>query len=307
MNLEVRRGFTIVEIIVVIAIIGILVAVLIPALTGARMRAKKIAELNLISHVGKAWTMYIGDHQDKLLQGYISIDVQAHQELAWAFPDESLVPPAPLYSSYMPNDAGPWTFRLLDYLDYDWRSILFYRDTDEWTSGELREHAEIVANEPAFGYNGYYIGGWWLMDNHTQRPTHLFRSVVLTDGERTSVVSTMGSHIRKPDNQLIFCSTFFAHQGSHYHLEDDKSGSFFASPSVVARVKKWTPLPGKQIEASFDSYAPLGRFTGMPAICFADGSVESIEIETLLDQQMWIPKARKIGDIPASEFSHTVN
>jgi prepilin-type N-terminal cleavage/methylation domain-containing protein len=307
MNPKVRCGFTIVEIIVVMAIIGILVAVLVPALTGARMRAKKLDELNLISNVGKSWTMYIVDHQDKLLQGYISTEVQAQLELAWAFPDESLVPPAPLYTSAMPNDAGPWTFRLLDYLDYDWRSVLFYRDTDEWTSSELREYAEIVANEPAFGYNGYYVGGWWIMNNHTSRPTTLFQSVVLTDGERTSVVSTAGSHIRKPDQQLIFCSTFFAHQGMHYHLEDDTPGSFFASPSVLARVKKWIPLPGNQIEARFDAYAPLGRFTGMPTICFADGSVESVEIETLRNQQMWIPKARQIGDTPASEFSHTVN
>ena len=307
MSMKLRAGFSIIEIIVVIAIIGILVAILVPALQGARMRANKVSELNLLSQVGKAWTMYIGDHQDKVLRGYISKEVQAYQELAWAFPDETLVPPAPLYSENMPNDAGPWTFRLLDYFDYDWRSILFYRDTDEWNSRDLREHADVVATEPAFGYNGYYIGGWWELDNHTLRPTTLFRSVELTDGERLNVVSTTASTIKKPNHQLIFCSTFFADQGMHYHLEDNTPGSFFASPSILARVQKWIPLPGNQLDARFDSYAPLGRFTGMPTICFADGAVKTVEVEALLDQQMWIPKARQVGNIPASEFSHTVN
>jgi hypothetical protein len=27
----------------------------------------------------------------------------------------------------------------------------------------------------------------------------------------------------------------------------------------------------------------------------------------LLDQELWIPKAQPVGDIPANEFSHTFN
>jgi len=301
-----RLGFTIVELIVVIAIIGVLVAIFYPALTGARIRAKKVKELNLISHVGKAWSMYSMGHQDKLLPGYISTDVQAYKDQAWAFPDETLIPPAPDYEDNVPNEAGPWTWRLLDYLDYDWRSLLFYRDT-EWTSNELREHADVIATQPAFGYNGFYIGGWWEIDVHSNRPVVTFGSVELTDGRRINVVTTQASKLLKADNQIVFCSTFYAEEGLYYELDDDTPGTHFAIPSILARVQKWTPLLGGEIDARFDTYAPLGRFNGIPAICFADGSSRTIEIETLLDQELWIPKAQPVGDIPASEFSHTVN
>jgi len=306
MNSTKRFGFTVIELIVVIAIIGILVAILYPALAGARIRAKKVNELNLISHVGKAWSMYSMGHQDKLLPGYLSADVQAYREEAWAFPDESLIPPAPTYDSSMQNDAGPWTWRLLDYLDYDWRSLLFYRDT-EWTSNELREHADVIATQPAFGYNGFYLGGWWSMDIHEDRPAVTFGSVELTDGRRDNVVATQISQIKKADNQIVFCSTFYAQQGLYHELSDDTPGAHFANPSILARVQKWLPLLGGEIEARFETYAPLGRFNGIPTVCFADGSSNTIELETLVDQQLWIPKAQPVGEFPASEFSHTVN
>ncbi len=301
-----RYGFTVVEIIVVVSIVAVLVAILIPALSGAKNRSKKLKELNLISHVGKAWTMSSGNHLDKLLPGYLSIEMQAQKKLAWAFPNESLIPPAPNYSETDPNYAGPWTFRLLPYLDYDWRSLLFYRDT-EWTSNELRENAKIIATQPAFGYNGFYLGGWWEIDVHSDKPLVLFGSVSLADGRRRSVVTKNISSIKKPENQIVFCSTFYSPEDNIYKLEDTTTGVHFSTPSVLARVVSWLPLPENQIEARTNAYAPIGRFNGDPAICLADGSVRSVETEILLDQQMWIPVAETIGDNPAEDFSHTID
>lgn len=293
--------------IVVIAIIGVLVAILIPALSGVQARSKKLKEINLLSHVIKAWVMYSGEHQDKLLPGYISTDVQKYRKLAWAFEDTSLISPAPTYEPTIPNEVGPWTWRLLSYLDYDWRSLLFYRDTSEWTSEEIREHAEVIATEPAFGYNGFYLGGWWNMDGHSGKPTVIFGSVQLTDGRRTNVVSKMSSSIKKPSKQITFCSTFFARIGVYKELEDSTPGSHFAIPSVLARVKRWTIKPDGRVEARFATYIPLGRFNGMPAVGFADGSVRSVELVDLVDQSLWIPKAEPVGDFPASNFSHTMH
>ena len=68
---------------------------------------------------------------------------------------------------------------------------------------------------------------------------------------------------------------------------------------------KWEPLPSKRIRVNSTTFAPLGRFNGVPAICFADGSTKNVEIETLTDQTLWIPQAQQVGDVPASEFSHT--
>jgi len=306
MTLHKTRGFSITELMIVIAIIGILISIVYPALNAARKSAKKTHELSLISQVGKAWTMYSVGHQDRLLPGYVSAPVQEYQEVAWAFPDESIVPPAPNYDPDLPNDAGPWPWRLLDYLDNDWRSLLFYRDVDwDGSAGRLIDHAGVIATEPAFGYNGYYLGGNWFIDNHSNRPTYEFNAVSLTDERVVNVVSTVAAHIKNPTRQLVFCSTFLADIGTHTNLSDDTPGTYFAIPSILARVQKWEVLGSNLVEANFETPIPLGRFNGLPAICYADGHTESVEIETLLDQQLWISKAETIEDIPASEFSHT--
>ena len=300
------NGFSIVEMIVVIAIIGVLAAIILPSLNSARMRAHKTQELALISHAGKAWIMYTGDHQGKLLPGYLSTGVQQYRELAWAYPDESIILPAPEYDSEVLNNAGPWPWRLLSYMDNDWNSLLFYKEV-EWESsgGRLAQHANEIATQPAFGYNTFYLGGWWEMDNHSNKPKMLFKSVNLTDGSVESVVATIDSQIRKSSKQIVFCSTSFAERGTYNELLDDAPGTYISIPSIFARVTKWKPLGHNRIEARFDTSIPIGRFNGMPAICNADGSTMNVELETLTDQSLWISKARTIGDIPASSFSHS--
>ena len=306
MKAQPRRGFTIIELLVVISIIAILIGLMYPALTSVRNSGKKTAELNLISQVSKAWSMYGIGHQEQILPGYLSSAVQEYRKLAWAFPDESIINPAPTYDIALSNDAGPWTWRLLDYMGDSWESLLFYRDIDwDVSAGKLRDYADVIAMQPAFGYNGYYLGGWWETDDHGQKPYVKFGSVSLTDGRTTSVVSKVTSHIQKPSDQLVFCSTFLASEGIYDEVENDVAGSHFAIPSTLARVVMWESIGSGKIEVHSESHTPLGRFNRMPAIAYADGHVNSVELPDLVDQRLWIPKAQTLGDVPASEFSHT--
>ncbi|HXR04254.1 MAG TPA: prepilin-type N-terminal cleavage/methylation domain-containing protein [Verrucomicrobiae bacterium] len=60
------RGFTLVELLVVIAVIAVLAALLLPALAGAKAQAYRISCVNNENQLVTAWTIYASDNNDAL-------------------------------------------------------------------------------------------------------------------------------------------------------------------------------------------------------------------------------------------------
>jgi len=83
-----KYGFTLVELLVVIAVIALLMAILLPALTRAREQGKRAVCLHHLQQLFIAWTMYADNNNDKTVRGDAGeYDSWHPNEIPWVMKD----------------------------------------------------------------------------------------------------------------------------------------------------------------------------------------------------------------------------
>ena len=120
-------GFTLVELLVVIAVIGILIALLVPAVQSVRAAARKTDCLSRIRQVGLATQMFEGTNR--------------------AFPPARLYPKRfPVAPYHHGSDQPSWLVRILPFIE----EANFYAD---WNlSDSYNDHPEALVSRPVAAY-----------------------------------------------------------------------------------------------------------------------------------------------------------
>ncbi|GEM_PF-1799880 len=265
------RGFTLVELLVTVAVIAVLVSVLLPALQGARSAAVKTRELASARTLMTAYILKAEDDDRKVMLG--SFDPTGRE----SFTDEFGRP-------VVGETLSRYPFRLAPYFDFEWTGATHINEQatalDELRSKyrgsppELNEWHYEVSLYPSFGLNQTYVGGNAKDPRFFDRRFHVDR---LTDATR-------------PNWLITFASSYFAGPTPLSGGSALTEGFFRISPPRTSEWKGRDPMDPNY----FGNVHP--RYSGQAVATFFDGSVGSLTTEELVDMRRWADPAAKAND-----------
>ncbi len=251
-----RSGFTIVELLVVLAVIAILAGLIMAGLRSAVGTSRKTVENNNIRQIYLAWVSYANNSNEWLLPGFLDQATQTAWNVTYKNKDDDALNSG-LTQTY------PW--RLLPWMDHDYSTFLGYRDatTEDvdqdvsedwvphptslpgWMSSVFGTPGSGVALQPAFGYNAYYIGGWYTNVGGVSVPEFLDASWTNAAGNANTgrVVATSLAQIDRPSETVIFASSTYRPPGSYKAAaatEDRAPGCAWIVPSFLGPTEIWS-------------------------------------------------------------------
>ena len=258
-------GFTLLELLVVIAIIAVLAGVLLPAVGKAKSQAKKVNEISSARQLMLAWTMYAGDHGDRVIRGY------KHFAAGEPLPvDRSGNPvPHPINSRY-PWRLAPWLGKSFGVM-YANENAGLLRQFEAMPDSFIGTYAASVF--PSLGINATFVGGDDLELPPEQRAFERFGSFCVL----------RISDARQPDNLLVFSSARGPFEGKVVN-------GFYLVKSPYFMARRWSQaFNGADGPEAWGHVHP--RFSRRAVTGMMDGHVEAMNERQLQDMQHWSNQA----------------
>lgn len=202
---SIGRGFTIVELLVVIGIISLIIAITLPAMRSVRITGQQNAEMSTARQLMTAYHAYANANRDHVLAGFTDGDFDVYGENGR------------LLTGSVPGIAlRTYTWRIAPYLSFDMRGLYVNQHRDLLEQLSYESHTDYmykVGLSPSLGLNTQWVGG----DAGAQPPAFLTPS--LQDGSPNQVFQlwhntfdmgryyvTRVNQVRHPHRLLVFAS-----------------------------------------------------------------------------------------------------
>ena len=281
-----RPAFTLVELMMVVVVLGLLTAILIPALSGITSKGRAAEELGGARAAVAAWNDYAIDRNGELLKGYYP-DSEPSTDPLYDF-NGNLIAPGP------PQQR--WFWRLAPYLEDPKRA--FYPQALETVRRELidiPDHQYSATIHPGFGLNGEWFGG--LGDSLTNPLYALYEYGNL---QRRPWKKNL-SDIRNSGKLIVFASSRFGSNDSNGggYLPGVVEGFHrIESPCDATNGYRWATTDNGTILSDMtndpaDHGFVSARHAGKAVTAMADGSTRLETLGQIGDMRRWADDAWK--------------
>jgi prepilin-type N-terminal cleavage/methylation domain-containing protein len=270
-------GFTLIELLVVISIIGLLIALLLPALAQANDSAKSVQSLAAMQQSMTAYSAYSTDHKDWLLFGYLPTSLYGkpvHAQVSGEMIDGLAAQRYPLRFSNYQGDT--------------WEMIYMHQITPAVPSdpndADFYTKAYSLGVNPSIGINATFVGGDHSIGGFTRRGGQNL--------PRIGGLAVFRQHTVKNPSVLIAMSETRSTRGGE--IIDD--GLHLVTPPIKGS-RKWTAsASGFELSTNELMGIPAARYGDAAAVGFIDGHAEGMRPEALDDMRLWSNYASSTDD-----------